>query len=112
MAPDGHKLLQIRTEARAEPMDALEIRIATSPDEVEDSWLIADMFVDDTKVSEVRVWMTKKGMSVFGPTLAYLKATVPVAHSSGEITVVVQMTDNEGKNGGELFRTTAPYSLK
>ena len=75
--------------------------------------LVADVFVGEERVSQVRQHVEPASLAEFGPTFAFLKVQVPVLENAGTIKMVVKRVIAEGDDGAEeeLFNASTQYSL-
>ncbi len=75
-----------------------------------DYWLVAEFSVAGSKVGEARHLVTKAAIADLAPTVAFLKAQVPVVANSGAVEVKVsQLVD--GTSAKQLFSRKVDYRL-
>lgn len=75
-----------------------------------DYWLVAEFTVKGKKVGEARHLVSKAHLSDLAPTVAWLKAQVPVLEQRGDVQVQVSKV-GDGGSAKQLFSKTVPYSL-
>lgn len=73
----------------------------------ESYWLLAEFTADGQKAAETRSLVTIDTVAGFGPTIAWLKATVPTRARSGKISVTVYRSAEDEKK--ELFTRQLAY---
>lgn len=73
--------------------------------------LVGEARVGGRAVAEVRHVVTADSLAVASPTFAFLKLTVPVEATRGEVEVVVKTAALDGTEARELFRERATYRI-
>jgi hypothetical protein len=74
--------------------------------------LIGELFVGESKVSEVRQLVQPSGLAEFGPSFAWMKVLAPVVEKRGEVKLVVKKANADGSSASPLFTRVTPYQLK
>lgn len=74
-----------------------------------DYWLVAEFAVNGKKVGEARHLVTEAGLSARAPTVAWMKAQLPVGAAKGAVVVSVSKQTVAGSQ--PLFKKTVAYAL-
>ena len=73
-------------------------------------WLIGEIYLDGSKVSESRALITPAGATEDSPSFVWIKAQAPAAEAAG--TVEIRMSRQEvGGASSDLFTTRTDYKL-
>jgi hypothetical protein len=73
-------------------------------------WLIGEVYLDGSKVSESRSLITPAGATEDSPSFVWIKAQAPAAESTG--TVEIKMSRQEvGGTSSPLFTTRTDFKL-
>lgn len=73
-------------------------------------WLVAEFSVKGRKVGEARHLVSKDTLSDLSPTVAWVKAHVPVLEDNGAVEVAVRK-ETEGGDSADLFKKSVDYRL-
>ncbi|MBT3219196.1 MAG: hypothetical protein HN348_08905 [Proteobacteria bacterium] len=108
---DNYPLQIIATERDAVVIE-LPVLVARSRVGVTDGFqLIGIVFVGEDKVTEIRQMFLPQSIAEFGPTVAFLKALVPVNEAKGQVAIVVKQAALDGSGTKMLFARGTHYSL-
>ena len=109
---DDNYPLQILAMERDAIVIELPVLVARSRVAVTDGFqLIGVVFVGEKKVTEIRQLFLPQSIAEFGPTVAFLKALVPVDEASGQVAILVKQAALDGSGTKTLFGRTTNYSL-
>ena len=84
----------------------------SSADYTNDFWIVGEIYVDGTKVTESRQWFGEASFAVAGPTVAFVKMLAPVPGTEGEIEIRVSKVEGEANESTALFNQSLQYALQ
>ena len=105
----GAKVVMVDVDAVTVELPVLVAQSASSWSDG-DYWLVAEFAVAGKKVGEARHLVSSAHLSDLAPSIAWLKAQVPVLEQAGEVEVKVSKLATDGSPSA-LFSKRVPYTL-
>ncbi len=105
----GAKVVMVDVDAVTVELPVLVAQSASSWSDG-DYWLVAEFVVSGKKVGEERHLVSSAHLSDLAPSIAWLKAQVPVLEQAGEVEVTVSKMTADGSPSA-LFSKRVSYTL-